>query len=194
MSLPRLLVIITSVRSGRIGKPIGDWFASAARDVGNFEVEIADLAELNLPLMTEPRHPRLRAYTQEHTRRWSDTVADADAAVWVMPEYNFSLIAPMKNAIDYLSVEWAYLPTSFVSYGGVSAGLRGVEAAKQPLKAVGAVTSHAAVMVPFAGSMMSDGQFNPSHEVEISVAPMLKELAVLHGALAGLRADRLNAR
>jgi NAD(P)H-dependent FMN reductase len=193
MSLPRLLVIIASVRSVRIGKPIADWFVSAAEEVGNFDIEVADLAELDLPLMDEPHHPRLRNYTQDHTRRWSETVARADAAVWVTPEYNYSIIAPMKNAIDYLSVEWAYLPTSFVSYGGVSAGLRGVEAAKQPLKAVGAVTTQASVMVPFAGSMMKDGEFHPSHEVEISVAPMLKELAVLHGALAGLRAERLGS-
>lgn len=193
MSLPRLLVIITSTRPGRSGRAIGDWFTDRACASGLFDVEVADLAELNLPFVDEPHHPRLRNYVHDHTKRWSETVAAADAAVWVMPEYNYSMIAPMKNAIDYLSVEWSYLPTSFVSYGGVSGGLRGVESAKQPLRTLGAVTTNQAVVVPFAGAMMADGRFAPSEAVEISVAPTLAELLTLHEALKGLRAERLAA-
>lgn len=191
MSLPRLLVIITSTRPNRFGKAIGDWFVASAEENGLFDVEVADLAKLNLPFVDEPHHPRLRSYVHDHTKKWSATVEAADAVVWVMPEYNYSLIAPMKNAIDYLSVEWSYLPTSFVSYGGVSGGLRGVESAKQPLRTLGAVTTNAAVVVPFAGAMMKDGHFNPSEAVEISVAPMLSELLTLHDALKGLRAAKL---
>ena len=39
-----------------------------------------------------------------------------------MPEYNFGINAPLKNAIDYLHSEWQDKPVGFVSYGGVAAG------------------------------------------------------------------------
>ena len=79
MTTPRLLVIICSTRPGRIGKPVGDWFAAAAREDGTFDVTVADLAELNLPFMDEPNHPRLRQYTKDHTKAWSATVAACHA-------------------------------------------------------------------------------------------------------------------
>jgi NAD(P)H-dependent FMN reductase len=60
----------------------------------------------------------------EHTKRWSATVAAADAVVFVMPEYNRTFTAPLKNALDYLYYEWNYKPVGLVSYGGVSGGLR----------------------------------------------------------------------
>ena len=117
---PRLLVVIGSTRPGRIGLPIARWFAERARGDGRFDVEVADLAEIGLPLMDEPHHPRLRQYVHEHTLRWSATVAAADAVVFVTPEYNYGLTAPVKNAIDYLHHEWRYKAAGFVSYGGVA--------------------------------------------------------------------------
>ena len=71
---------------------------------------VADLAELRLPLVDEPNHPRLRKYTQRRTREWSEIVDGADAFAFVMPEYNYSFTAPLKNAIDYLHQEWQYKP------------------------------------------------------------------------------------
>ncbi len=191
MSSPVLLAIVCSTRLGRIGRPIGDWFVSAAQKVGTFEVHLADLAELNLPLMDEPKHPRLHQYTHEHTKQWSRLVAGADAVVWVQPEYNFSMCAPQKNAIDYLSVEWSLLPTGFVSYGGISGGLRGVEHAKQPLAAVRSVFAGAAVAIPMAMTMVADSIFTPTAPVERSVAPMLADLASLQASLGALRAENL---
>jgi NAD(P)H-dependent FMN reductase len=130
MTKPRLLIIIASTRPGRVGLPVGQWFHERATSHGGFEVEVADLAEWNLPFMDEPNHPRLRQYTQPHTQRWSATVDRADGFVFVMPEYNNGFNAPLKNAIDYLYQEWQYKPVGFVSYGGTSGGLRAVQMAK----------------------------------------------------------------
>ena len=106
--MPRLLVVIASTRPGRAGRAIGDWFAEAARAHNGFEVDVADLAELDLPFHDEPAHPRLGQYEHDHTRRWSEQVAAADAVVFVMPEYNYSFSAPLKNAFDYLHNEWKF--------------------------------------------------------------------------------------
>ena len=94
-------------------------------------MSVADLAELDLPFMDEPNHPRLQQYTQQHTKDWSGTVGISDAFVFVMPEYNHGMNAPLKNAIDFLHNEWCYKPVGLVSYGGVSAGTRAAQMVKQ---------------------------------------------------------------
>ncbi|NED84458.1 NAD(P)H-dependent oxidoreductase, partial [Streptomyces sp. SID11233] len=66
-----------------------------------------------------------------HTKRWSARVESSDAFVFVMPEYNYGYNAEIKNAIDYLCLEWAYKPVGLVSYGGVSAGTRAAQMIKQ---------------------------------------------------------------
>jgi NAD(P)H-dependent FMN reductase len=71
VSQPRLLIIISSTRPGRIGLPVANWFVEQAGAHGGFEVELADLYELDLPLLDEPNHPRLRQYIRPHTRAWS---------------------------------------------------------------------------------------------------------------------------
>ena len=122
----RLQVVIASTRPGRIGPVVGDWFVQQAKAHGAFDVEVTDLAELNLPFHDEPNHPMTGHYEHEHTREWSRIVDAADAIVFVMPEYNYSFSAPLKNALDYLNREWAYKPVAFVSYGGISGGMRAV--------------------------------------------------------------------
>ncbi|HZZ96267.1 MAG TPA: NAD(P)H-dependent oxidoreductase, partial [Jatrophihabitantaceae bacterium] len=113
--MPRLLIVTASTRPGRIGPAISRWFEQVAREHGGFEVEVADLAELNLPFLDEANHPRLGRYDHEHTKRWSAIVDRADAVVFVMPEYNYSFSAPLKNAFDFLHREWRYKPVGFVS-------------------------------------------------------------------------------
>jgi NAD(P)H-dependent FMN reductase len=125
-----LQIIIASTRPGRAGLPIGQWFHERALGHGGFDIDLVDLADLNLPFMDEPSHPRLRRYTHQHTRDWSARVEAADAFVFVTPEYNHGFNAPLKNAIDYLHDEWRHKPVGFVSYGGVAAGTRAVQMLK----------------------------------------------------------------
>ncbi len=72
--MPRLLVVVASTRPGRAGGAIGTWFTDIARAHSGFEVDVADLAELDLPFHDEPAHPRLGQYEHEHTKRWSAQV------------------------------------------------------------------------------------------------------------------------
>ena len=94
-SKPKLQIIIASTRPGRVGLPIGRWFEQCAIAHGAFEVEVADLAEINLPFLDEPNHPVQQRYTKQHTLDWSARIAASDAFVFVMPEYNHSYSAPL---------------------------------------------------------------------------------------------------
>lgn len=187
--MPTLQVVIASTRPGRVGLPVGRWFAQAAREHGAFEVEVVDLAELNLPFMDEPNHPRLRQYTRQHTRDWSAKVAAADAFAFVMPEYNYGFTAPLKNAIDYLHFEWQYKPVGLVSYGGVSAGLRAAQMIKQVVTTVKMYPLSEAVSIPFVARFIDDeGVLRPNETMEQAASGMLDELAFVEAALRPLRA------
>ena len=88
--MPRLGVVIASTREGRAGLPIANWFIGLARQQGAFEVSVANLKAIALPLLEEPNHPREQKYTDERTKAWSALIAALDAFVFVTPEYNFS--------------------------------------------------------------------------------------------------------
>lgn len=172
-----LMVIIASTRPGRAGAPIAAWFVERAKALGVFEsVTVADLKEIGLPLLDEPKHPRLQQYEHDHTKRWSAMVAAADAYVIVSPEYNFSAPPALLNALDFVYKEWNYKPAAFVSYGGVSGGLRSVQMTKQVLTALKVMPIPDAVTIPFFSTMLKDGIFGGNAEIEKSIKPMLDEL------------------
>ena len=185
---PTLTVIVGSTRPGRVGLPVAQWICERARAHGAFDVQLADLAELALPLLDEPHHPRLQRYQHEHTKRWSAVVAASDAFVFVTPEYNHGMPAPLKNALDYLTVEWARKPAGIVSYGGVSAGLRAVGQLKQVLAALQVVSVGGGVPIPMIRERIEDGAVVGNEPMTKAVDAMLGELRTWHGALAPLRA------
>lgn len=183
-----LLVVVASTRPGRVGLPVSQWFVDVAKGHGGFQVSVADLAEENLPLLDEPHHPRLRNYQHDHTKRWSDKVAAADAIVFVIPEYNYGIGAALKNALDYLHTEWNYKAAGVVSYGGVSAGTRSAIAMLPAAYALKMYMSPAAVNIPFVASQITgDGAFQPGEPTVAAATAMLDELAKVSLALKPLR-------
>ena len=185
--MPELMVLIASTRPGRVGLPVGEWFAEKARRNGRFDVQVADLAVINLPFMDEPNHPIMGQYTKPHTRAWSEKVKQADAFAFVMPEYNFSMAAPLKNALDFLAREWHYKPVGFVSYGGISGGTRAVQEVKHVVTTLKMMPVAEAVNIPFVREHMVDGQFTPAKIIEDSADAMLGELERWEKALRPMR-------
>src|SRR5690349_14968129 len=99
---PKLHIIVASTRPGRLGLPIGQWVYERVLAQGDFVPELLDLAEVGLPFMDEPNHPRFGKYVHQHTKDWSAKIDAADAFIFVTPEYNHGMSAPLKNALDYL--------------------------------------------------------------------------------------------
>ncbi len=188
MSLPRLAVVVGSTRPGRAALPLAEWIAQIARDHGGFEVELVDLADVDLPLFNEPRHPILKQYEYDYTKRWSAIVDAADAFVMVSPEYNHGITAVLKNAIDYLHSEWAYKAVGILSYGGVAAGTRSAAMLKQVLAPLKMVPTVASVSLPFFQQFIVDGVVKPNTEMTTAANAMLDELAHWTKALKTLRA------
>ncbi|WP_258725829.1 NADPH-dependent FMN reductase [Cellulomonas sp. NS3] len=127
----RLAVVVGSTRPGRRGRAVADWVADVAAGhdavvTGRTVVEVLDLADHPLPLLDEPVPAMFGSYAHEHTRRWSAAVDRFDAYVVVTPEYNHSLPAALKNAIDHLYAEWNGKVAGIVGYG-VQGGTRAAD-------------------------------------------------------------------
>ncbi|WP_422733677.1 NADPH-dependent FMN reductase [Micromonospora sp. WMMD558] len=124
----RIGVIVGSTRPGRRGTAVAGWVTRVAsrhpavRD-GDAAVELVDLAEQDLPLLDEPVPALFGDYRNPHTRRWAGVVGGYDAFLFVTPDYNRSVPAALKNAVDYLYAEWNGKVAGVLTYG-VQGGTR----------------------------------------------------------------------
>jgi NAD(P)H-dependent FMN reductase len=185
----QLSIIVGSTRPGRVGPVYAEWLEGFARAHGGFEPVITDIAAFNLPVLDEPHHPRLGKYENEHTKAWAKAIDAADAFVFVTPEYNYFAAPAIVNAVDYLSNEWAYKPAGFLSYGGVSGGMRSVQAVKPLLTTVKVMPIPEAVALPMHQNARDEhGAFQPSDHVLSGAKTMLDELLRWSEALKPLRA------
>ncbi|HZZ49512.1 MAG TPA: NAD(P)H-dependent oxidoreductase [Pseudonocardia sp.] len=115
-----LEIVIGSVRPGRFGPVVARWFSGHASARPGLRVGLLDLLE-------QPRD-------------FAGRIGSADAVAVVTPEYNHSYPGPLKTAIDSLGSEWRATPVGFVSYGGLSGGLRAVEPLRIAFAELHAVT------------------------------------------------------
>jgi NAD(P)H-dependent FMN reductase len=183
-----LKIITSTTRQGRKGIIVANWITEFVKRSGKFEVELLDLAEINLPFMDEPNHPRLQQYQHEHTKKWSATINAADAFIIVLSEYNFGFPAPIKNALDFLFNEWKHKPVAFVSYGGVSGGLRSTQMLKQVVTALNMMPLVESLSIPFFTKFINDEEsFVPDEIVIKSANTMLSELEHWTEALKSMR-------
>jgi len=186
--MEKLKIITSTTREGRKGIVIAEWITQLASRLENVDVELLDLAVINLPMMNEPHHPRLHYYTHEHTKRWSEKITEADAFIIVLAEYNYGFPAPIKNAIDYLFQEWKYKPVGLVSYGGASGGLRSTQMLKQVLTTLSMVPLTEQVNIHFFTKFINDEEkFVPDESIEKSAHGMIAELRRWSVALKSMR-------
>jgi NAD(P)H-dependent FMN reductase len=113
----KVQIIIGSTRPGRVGPQIASWMVDNLPKQDNTTYEIVDIADWNLPLFDEPVHPSMNQYAHDYTKAWSQKIKEADAYIFLTPEYNAGYPAALKNAIDYLYHEWTDKPVMIVSYG-----------------------------------------------------------------------------
>lgn len=185
-----LKIISSTVRPGRKGPVVAAWVQKMAELNKNFKVEFLDLGEINLPLMNEPNHPILKKYQHDYTKKWSAKIEEADAFIFVTAEYDYNYPAPLRNALEYLSSEWAYKPAAIVSYGGLSAGTRAANALKADLSTLRMVPLAESVNFPFfQQNINDDNEFIANEKSERSAENMLKQLGRWTKGLKTIKED-----
>ncbi|GAA0981437.1 NAD(P)H-dependent oxidoreductase [Nocardiopsis tropica] len=169
----RVAVIVGSTREGRFCPTAADWFAGRAETHAGVEVDVVDLAAARLPDTLVESSP-----LPAEVGALAPRIAAADAFVVVTPEYNHSFPAPLKTAVDWFFDEWRAKPVGFVSYGGVSGGLRAVEQLRLVFAELQATTVRSTVCFPnFWDRFDADGGWPRSPEgAEEAAADMLAQL------------------
>ncbi|EST39339.1 hypothetical protein N566_02495 [Streptomycetaceae bacterium MP113-05] len=185
----RLAVIVGSVREGRFGPVVAEWFAGEAEQFGGFaHVDVIDLVDHRLPLVLPGFGTAPDADTARVAGALSERLHAADAFVVVTPEYNHSFPASLKNAIDWFRTEWQAKPVGFVSYGGMSGGLRAVEQLRQIFAELHAVTVRDSLSFHGARERF-DGDGRP-HDAEGTATAAKAMLGQLQWWADALRAAR----
>ncbi|MFE1547503.1 NADPH-dependent FMN reductase [Streptomyces sp. NPDC058718] len=170
-----LALIVASDREGRFAPVVADWFRSRLAEREDFAVTVVDLAEIDLPTgLSHNPSPAVRA----ELAKVSPVLAAADAFVVLTPEYNHSFPASLKNLIDRHYTEWQAKPVGFVSYGGISGGLRAVEQLRQVFAEMHAVTVRDTVSFHSAwGQFDEDGRHKDPDGAEGAAKVLLDQLA-----------------
>lgn len=129
----KIKVILGSIREGRIGIKVAQWFMNAVKENNSADLELVDLKNYDLPVFADSdtvRH-REEAHPNSQVEIWLAKVKEADGFIFITPEYNHSYPSALKNAIDYAYDQWNNKPVGFVSYGGSAGGTRAVEHLRQ---------------------------------------------------------------
>ena len=139
MTKPKILVITSTAREGRLGRKIADWYIDQAKNATDkLEFELLDIDELDLPLFNEPIPPVYHQYG-ELQNKLADIIAGADGFVFITGEYNYSVPGSLKNFLDYLFAEWGRRPATFVGYG-THGGVRAIHHLVNILSGLGVPT------------------------------------------------------
>lgn len=189
----RLAVITGSTRPGRRGTQVAEWVRdrAAAHLRNRADIAVVDLADLDLPLLDEVAPAAIGEYRNPHTKRWARLVGSFDGFVFVTPEYNHSMPAALKNAIDFLFGEWNDKAAGFVSYG-LTGGTRAVEHLRLTLAEVKVACVRSQVALGLftdfdIPDMSEPGTLTPAPHHDSVLARMLDELADWATALRPLR-------
>lgn len=192
--MAKIGVIVGTTRQGRVSDKLAKWVAVEAAKYG--EVEVLDLVDYPLPFFDEqipPRYNPNRETTPE-VQQWLDKIAEFDGYVIVTAEYNRSMPAVLKNALDNLGNEMVDKPVAIVAHGSTG-GAQAAASLRITLPGNGAVsipnalffTDRVGEAIDEAGIIsaeLSDGPYSPQATLEAN----LKSLAWYAEALSAARA------
>jgi NAD(P)H-dependent FMN reductase len=196
--MPTLHIIIGSTRPDRAADSVASWVADRARNHPAFTVEVLDLRDWPLPFFAETRETvgdfANPTYHDPIVKRWNAKIRAGDAYLFITPEYNHSVPAVLKNAIDSVFASYALRnkPAAFVGYSaGLAAGVRAVEH-----------LAHIAIeaeLVPLRNSVLIARVFGAFDEsgsprdpmADVSLGILLDDIAWWATVLNAARADQL---
>ncbi|UJB46246.1 NADPH-dependent FMN reductase [Streptomyces sp. A1-5] len=186
----KLVILVGSVREGRFGPVVSSWVAEQAVAHGGFEVEVVDLAEVDLPLALPAASPKFAGADYPRPAGMAgltEALEGADAVLIVTPEYNHSYPASLKSAIDWHFTQWTAKPVAFVSYGGAAGGRHAVLHLENVLTELHAVTIRDGLAFPNYFTAWTAGRPDDPQAAGYAKS-MLDQLSWWAGALKNARA------
>lgn len=178
--MSNLLVVIGSARVGRVADKVLGYIQKDLESRDDVTVTVADLALLNLPFYNNelPAMSPDHVQTDENVAAWAKLVSESDAVVFITPEYNHSLTAIQKNAIDWLFTEWNDKPATAVAYGW-SGGSRAVVALREVLANVKADVKQDIAQLAFMKDLNPDGSLLDEANVAVQIKTAIDEVVTV---------------
>jgi NAD(P)H-dependent FMN reductase len=191
-----LKIIIGSTRPGRAADPVAAWIGQVAREHGAFDVDVLDLRDWQLPVFGEtfatlgdPANP---TFSVPEVRRWNDAIGAGDAYLFITPEYNHSVPAVLKNAIDSVFATFGFRnkPAAFLAYsGGIGGGIRAIEHLAHIAIEAELVPLRNNVVIPFVGAAFGPDGAPVDDRAQLAAKVMLDDLAWWGTTLQRARED-----
>jgi NAD(P)H-dependent FMN reductase len=186
----KLAVIIGTTREGRWGPVPAQWIAELADQHGGFEVDLVDLLDADLPQhLTEQDMWATEGDPSAPVAALSERLHRADAFVVVTGEYNMSIPAALKHAVDYYMNEWAAKPVALITYGGkITGGQHAAQHLRQIFPELRTLTIRNSIAFPrFYQHFNENGEFTKFADEEPAAKKLLDELEWWGRALADAR-------
>ena len=194
--MPKLHIIIGSTRPGRAADLVTPWVIDRAQNHGAFDVEVLDLRDWPLPMFAETFQTvgdfNDPTYSSPLVRSWNKKIAEADGYLVITPEYNHSVPAVLKNAIDSVFVSFAFRnkPIAAVGYsGGIAGGVRAIEHLAHIAVEAEMVPVRTTTIIPQVFEAFDEDQLPKNPIAEISLRTSLDDLEWWSGVLAAGRAE-----
>ncbi len=130
MTNPKIGIIVSSTRQGRFADKPAQWIFDLASRRTDLQPELLDLRDYPMPFFDEVASPAWAPSKNEVAQRWQQKIAEKDGFVFITAEYNRSITAALKNAIDYAYPQWNRKAAGYVGYGSVG-GARAIEQLRQ---------------------------------------------------------------
>ena len=121
MTKPKIAIIISTTRQARFGHKPAEWLQKFAAFRKDLETEIIDLRDFPLPFFDEVASNAWAPTKNPIGQAWQKKIAEFDGYIFVTAEYNRSIPAALKNALDYAYPEWNRKPAAYLGYGSVGA-------------------------------------------------------------------------
>ena len=165
-------VVLGSVRPRRLSERPAHLIVERLAALG-CHAPLVDLRALDLPVFGHSREQD----TLPAVRELQAIASQADAIVWLTPEYNHSFTSAVKNAIDYLHGEIRRKPMAVCGLsGGGLGGARAVEQLKLVLIELHAVTIRDSVYFSDARMLFAEDGTLQRPEYVARIDDMLAEL------------------
>jgi len=180
-------IVTGSTRQGRVSLQVADWVKQIADQRDDASFEVVDILDYDLPAYNEPVPAAFsKDYQTPQAAAWSRKIEELDGFIFVTPEYNRAITSSLKNALDYLHLEFYNKAAGIVSYG--SAG--GTTAAGQ-LRMILSVPQVAVVSTQPALNLFTDFEamstFKPGEHHLPTVQNLLSQVVSWSGALKTIR-------
>lgn len=175
--MSNILIVIGSARKGRVADKVLSYVQADLEKRENVSVTVADLKELDLPFFENENAPLSPDFVidNEKVQAWSDLVKAADSVLFITPEYNHTLSAIQKNALDSLGADWDNKPATAVAYGW-SGGSLAVATLREVLGNLKADTKQNFAQLGFMKDLNPDGTIIDQESVSSQIAATIDEI------------------